>query len=95
MAIPALVLADQLQRVLDGAIALEDVLDDPANQGDILQSCIHGLEHFLVDADIRSMDAGYRQMQVAEMCKLIALLRSGADRRLLSKIHFLGGQTHA
>jgi hypothetical protein len=29
-------------------------------------------------------------MQQAEMRKLIGLLRSGADKKLLSKIHFLG-----
>ena len=90
MATKALALADQLQGVLDGVIALEDVLDAPGNQGEILQSCIHGLGHYLVDDGIRAKDAVYRQMQETELRRLIALLRSGADSRLLSKIHFLG-----
>jgi hypothetical protein len=83
-------LADQLQRVLDGVIQLEDVLEDPDNQGEYLEGCLHGLQHFLSDDDIRAKDADYREMQETEMRKLIALLRSGADRRVLSKIHFLG-----
>ena len=90
MATPALVLANQLQRVLEGTVALNDVLDDPANHGEPLEGCLHGLYHFLSDEDIRAKDAGYRQMQETEMHKLIALLRSEADRVALSKIHFLG-----
>jgi hypothetical protein len=83
-------LAAQLQRVLDGVVRLQDILDDPANQGDELQSCFHGLQHFLADEDIRARDNEYRQMQEAEMRKLIRLLRSGADCSLLSTVHFLG-----
>lgn len=83
-------LAAQLQRVLDGRAKLQDILDDPATQGDELQSCFHGLQHFLADEDIRAKDDEYRQMQEAEMRKLIRLLLSGADCRLLSAVHFLG-----
>jgi len=90
MATTALDLADQLQRVLDGIISLDEVLEDPGNQGDPLESCRHGLQHFLSDGDIRCTDADYREMQETEMRKLIALLRSGADRSVLSQIHFLG-----
>ena len=90
MAATALNLADQLQRVLDGGLSLDDLLENPSNQGDALESCFHGLQHFLSDNDIRAKDAGYREMQETEMRKLITLLRSGADHRVLSKIHFLG-----
>jgi len=90
MAAEALDLADQLQRVLDGVLSLDHVLEDPSNQGDLLESCLHGLQHFLSDDDIRAKDPGYREMQETEMRKLIALLRSGADNRVLSQIHFLG-----
>jgi hypothetical protein len=90
METPAMALADKLQRVLDGSIALDDLLDDPANRGECLDACLLGLQHFLSDDDIRAKDADYRDMQETEMRKLIALLRSGADRQTLSKIHFLG-----
>ena len=83
-------LAVQLQRVLDGEARLQDILDDPINQGDELQSCFHGLQHFLADKDIRAKDNQYRQMQEDEMRKLIRLLRSGADCSLLSAVYFLG-----
>ncbi|MBD8530576.1 MULTISPECIES: hypothetical protein [unclassified Massilia] len=83
-------LAAELQCVLDGMAKLQDVLDNPVNQGDELQSCFHGLQHFLADEDIRAKDGAYRQMQEAEMRKLIRLLRSGADCSLLSTVHFLG-----
>lgn len=83
-------LAVQLQRVLDGEAKLQDVLDDRINQGNELQSCFHGLQHFLADDDIRAKDTEYRQMQEAEMRKLIRLLRSGAECSVLSSVHFLG-----
>jgi hypothetical protein len=84
-------LADQLQGVLDGSIRLADVLIDPGNKGELLESCLHGLQHFLSDGDIRGKDAPYRQMQEDEMRKLIWLLRNDPDRAKLAKIHFLGG----
>src|SRR6218665_2889760 len=90
MAATAQRLADQLQLVLDGQLSLDDLLEQPANRGDALNSCFHGLQHFLMDEDIRAKDLAYREMQEHELRKLIALLRSNADVERLAKIHFLG-----
>ncbi|MCV2371413.1 hypothetical protein [Roseateles oligotrophus] len=90
MASTALSLADQLQLVLDGRISLDNVSDNPENAGEPLASCFHGLQHFLMDEDIRTKDSAYLEMQESEMRKLIALLRQGADGKVLARISFLG-----
>ncbi len=90
MATAANLLAGDLDYVLDGTVSLEEVLDNPAYADGPLTSCFHGLQHFLADAGLRAKDSAYRQMQEAELRKLILLLRSGADESTLRKISFLG-----
>ena len=90
MANAADLLAGDLERVLGWTVLLEKVLDDPAYVDGPLTSCSHGLQHFLLDAELRAKDSAYRQMQEAELRKLIVLLRSGADEPILRKISFLG-----
>ena len=48
--------------------------------------------HVGVDVGFRELGVGraYRQMQEAEMRKLIELLRSGANGQTLARVHFLG-----
>jgi hypothetical protein len=87
-------LASDLQRVLEGAMRLEDVLEDPRHvHGRPLAACFHGLQHFLMDEDFRAKDPEYRKMQEDEMRKLIRLLETEADEETLRCIHFLG-RTH-
>ena len=50
-----------------------------------------GLQHLLADADIRSKDQGYRQMQEQELERLIGLLQEGAAMEQLRRITFLSG----
>ena len=83
-------LAQKLEAVLAGSLALERVLEDPANFDGEARAAYHGLQHFLADADIRAKDSAYLTMQEGEMLKLIHLLKSGADATALSKISFLG-----
>lgn len=82
-------LAQMLESVLAGSLALERVLEDAANFEGEAKASFHGLQHFLADADIRAKDSAYRTMQESEMLKLIHLLKSGADATALSKISFL------
>ena len=49
-----------------------------------------GLEHFLADADIRAKDAGYREMQLRELDRLIKLLQEGASNEELGQISCFG-----
>ncbi len=84
-------LAQKLEAVLAGALALESVLEDPTNFEGAARASFHGLQHFLADADIRAKDSAYRTMQESEMQRLIYLLKSGANATELSKISFLGG----
>lgn len=79
-------LAQMLESVLAGSLALERVLEDAANFEGEAKASFHGLQHFLADADIRAKD---NAMQQSEMLKLIHLLKSGADATALSKISFL------
>jgi len=90
MHVTATSLAELLQRVLDGEALIDAVLEKNENFEGALGGCLHGLQHFAEDADIREKDAGYRKMQEGEMRRLIALLKSGADRATLEKINFLG-----
>jgi hypothetical protein len=79
-------LANHLEMVLEGRITLEEILKfEPA-----LAHCLHRLQHFLADEDIRRKDHTYRSMQESEVRKLIRLLRSNADSSALSAISFLG-----
>ena len=73
-----------------GSLSLESVLDDPTNFEGPAEASIHGLQHFLADADIRAKDSAYQAMQVREMQRLIRLLKSGANAQDLAKITFLG-----
>jgi hypothetical protein len=49
------------------------------------------LAHYLDDADIRTKDATYRDMQEGELRKLIQLLRTQAPIQALRRITFLRG----
>ena len=84
-------LSDDLQGVLEGTLSPGEfrARNPIAGYERSLQTVLCLVEHYLADADIRSRDAGYRDMQDTEMRKLIAMLRSG---RLddAAKIHFLG-----
>ena len=71
-------------------MSLHRVIDDPANAGEPLASCFHGLQHFLMDEDIRAEDSAYRQMQESEMRKLIELLRSDVGGETLARVSLLG-----
>ncbi|MDL5033154.1 hypothetical protein QRD43_14665 [Pelomonas sp. APW6] len=90
MHVTATSLAELLQQVLDGEAPIDAVLERDENFEGALAGCFHGLQHFAADMDIREKDAGFREMQEGEMRKLIALLRFGANRAALEKIHFLG-----
>lgn len=83
-------LADELEKVLCGQVELEAVLDQPLRFNPAIESCFHGLQHFLADQDIRSRDPAYRKMQETEMQRLIELLRSGATPEEIQHITFLG-----
>lgn len=83
-------LAQKLEAVMAGTLSLQSVLADPANFKGSASAAFHGLQHFLADADIRETDSDYRAMQEQEMVKLIQLLNSGADTKVLGKITFLG-----
>jgi hypothetical protein len=93
MHVTATSLAELLQRVLDGEAAIDAVLESNENFEGALAGCLHGLQHFAADVEIREKDASYRQMQEGEMRKLIALLKSGATRAALEKVHFLGASS--
>lgn len=95
MALDSESLAKQLEAVLEGALPLEAILEDPKNFAGSMSICFHGLHHFLADRDIREKDSAYRLTQENEMRKLICLLRSGADDQALSKITFLGASDGA
>ena len=56
MANAADMLAGDLERVLNGTASLEKVLDDPAYADNPLTSCFHGLQHFLLDAELRAKE---------------------------------------
>jgi hypothetical protein len=83
-------LAQKLEAVMMGTLALESVLADPANFSGSSGASFHGLQHFLADADIRAKDCTYREMQFGELQKLIRLLNSDADSESIAKITFLG-----
>ena len=83
-------LAEKLEVVLQGVVPLESMLTDTANFDGVAESCLHGLQHFLADADIRARDKSYMAMQENELRKLIKLLRSGADSKALAAVTFLG-----
>ena len=55
-----------------------------------LETLWGNLEHYLADADIRAKDAAYRDMQDAELTKLIRLLREGGSKTMLRALTFLG-----
>ncbi len=82
-------LAEKLEAVLAGTLTLQSVLDDPKNFEGPYATVYHGLWHFLIDADIRTRDHAYREMQEREMRRLINLLKSGADETVLTKVTFL------
>lgn len=83
-------LANKLEAVLAGSLALDSVLANPTNFRGPAEVAFYGLQHFLADADIRAKDSWYRTMQENEMRKLIGLLKSGADSKAVAKISFLG-----
>ena len=82
-------LAARLEGVLAGTETLHALLASPGLLFNALQPCLHGLQHYLADSDIRGRDADYRQMQEDEMRLLIYLLRQAADPATLSKVDFL------
>lgn len=53
-------LAQKLEAVLAGTLALESVLEDTTNFEEAAKAAFHGLQHFLADADIRAKDSAYR-----------------------------------
>ncbi len=83
-------LAEKLNGVLEGVVLLDSVLADSTNFAGLTESCFHGLQHFLADADIRARDGSYKTMQENEMRRLIGLLKSGADSIMLATVTFLG-----
>lgn len=86
-------LADALEKVLCGHVELGVVLEQPLRFHPAIESCFHGLHHFLADQDIRSKDPAYRKMQETEMRRLIVLLRSGAAPEEIRRITFLGSSS--
>ena len=83
-------LADALEAVLRGERSLQDVLDDPKLFFGETAACFHGLQHFLIDADIRERDPAYADMQNGELRSLIGLLRQQAPAWQLERVSFLG-----
>ena len=84
-------LSDDLQSVLEGALSPEQfrARNPIAGHAGLLETVLCLVEHYLVDADVRKQDVSYRDMQDAEMRKLIEMLRSGRLDEA-AKIHFLG-----
>ncbi|WP_219851895.1 SMIM14 family protein, partial [Methylibium rhizosphaerae] len=82
-------LALDLESVLLGRMELALVLSHREKYGEAIDACLHGLNHFLADEDVRSKDADYKAMQEAAMRRLISLLRSGASAVELSAEDFL------
>jgi hypothetical protein len=82
-------LALDLESVLLGRMELVLVLSHREKYGEAIDACLHGLNHFLADEDVRSKDADYKAMQEAAMRRLISLLRSEASAVELSAEDFL------
>ena len=82
-------LASRLEGVLVRGEALDLLLEEPGPLVEALRPCLHGLQHYLADEDIRAKDEKYRQMQENEMRLLIHLLRTGADPSHVERISFL------
>jgi hypothetical protein len=72
-------LAGDLQGVLDGTLSPGQFrARNPIAGHELhLEAVLCRVEHYFADADIRGRDSEYRDMQDADMRKLIAMLRSG------------------
>lgn len=81
-------LAEDLIRVLDGNLALAEVLAHPERYGGALEPCLQGLQHYLADEAVRAKDAGHRAMQEDAMERLIDLLLMGAPNEELASASF-------
>ncbi len=86
-------LADDLEEVLTGRVAVRDIVVRRAEYSAVPEGVFANLEHYDADADIRARDASYRKMQDCEMEKLIQLLRCGSPAICLSRITFLEEST--
>jgi hypothetical protein len=85
-------IADDLESLRTGTLLESEFREkcQAAAVPDLLNVICANLEHYLADFDIRERDPAYREMQNAEMEKLVRLLRAGAPDAELAKIHFLG-----
>ena len=85
--------ADDLERLARGELPPEDLRERYRWDSEAPEVILHIMcyvDHYLSDEDIRAKDDAYREMQDSEMSKLIELIRAGAPRERLVKIHFLG-----
>lgn len=85
-------LADDLSRLLSGHMTEREFREtwQRSDSPPVLETIWGNLEHYLADADIRARDAVYREMQDAELRKLIRALREGGQENSVRRITFLG-----
>lgn len=84
-------LANQLREVLDGTLdsaSLQDRLGR-TNLPTELSAIVINLNHYFDDSDIRLKDTQYKEMQNAELGKLIAILLSDDPLDRATDINFL------
>ena len=84
-------LADDLEELARGKITESEIRSryEWTRAQPRLGTVMCNLYHYLDDADIRSRDPRYREMQESELRKLLALLRGDATERELDAINFL------
>jgi hypothetical protein len=88
----ALELADALESVGREELDVERVIQNFRDHvtDPIIDVVLANLWHFAADADIRAEDTEYREMQLAELRKLVTLLRTAAGRDEIALVTFLG-----
>jgi hypothetical protein len=83
-------LAGDLEKVGDGSLAgTEFVRRYSAYAEPLVESVLSGFHHFVADEDLRKKDEAYALMQLCDLKKMIALLKSGADPTEIRRITFL------
>ena len=84
-------LADDLESLLSGTLSVPQFRSKYKAFNPDLPDILGNVDHYLDDADIRQREPDYCAMQIAEMKKLVRLLRAGAPDNELQRINFLQG----
>jgi len=88
---PVLDLAVDLEKVAHGELSADTVIErHRAKAADSrVEAVLSNLSHFASDADIRARDPKYREMQLAELSKLVTLLRKDMPVESIARITFV------